>query len=258
MHWLTVKYLDRENDPKASLRRFHFHIDDNTFLPVEFVENLKHMHTGLWYKRYIEGMWVVAEGAVYDMWDPERHVRPAAKLPAVTRLLAVGIDYGTTHPTRGYLLGISDEERPRLVVTDEWAPATATDAGLSADYRRWVGAREPEWVCVDPAAASFKLQLFTDGISNVMNANNAVLSGIRIVASLLDTDRLVVSGRCRELVQRLPSYSWDPKATARGEDAPVKAFDDECDALRYAIASTRTLWGALVPMTITADPEEPI
>ena len=250
LHWLKVKYLDRESDPKASLRRFHFHIDDNTFLPPEFVENLKHMHTGLWYKRYIEGLWVVAEGAVYEDWDPERHVVPAAKLPDIARLLSVGIDYGTNHPSRGYLIGLSAEARPRLVVVDEWDPGKLTDSGLSASLRKWLGSRRPDWIAVDPAAASLKLQLFTDGMSNVMDAANAVLPGIRTVSSLLATDSLIVSDACTCLINEIPSYSWDPKATLRGEDAPIKANDDSCDALRYGVASTRVLWGTAVPLTL--------
>jgi len=253
-HWLKVKYLDRAAE--LGLARFQFRLPDNPHLPPSFVDAIRREYTGLWRKRLVEGEWCVAEGAIYEDWDPERHVVKASQLPAIARLLSVGIDYGTTHRTRGYLLGISAEPVPRLVVIDEWAPPTLTDAEFSGDYRRWIGARDPEWVCVDPAAASFKRQLFMDGISNVMNASNAVVSGIRTVASLLATDRLIVSDACVELQKELPGYVWDPKATLRGEDAPVKVNDDCCDALRYAVASTRTLWGTSVPMTLPVDLEE--
>ena len=249
MHWLKVNWLDRASDPDADVRRFHFHIDDNPFLPPAFVENLKHIHVGLWYKRFIEGAWCVAEGAVYEMWDPERHVIPHVKLPPIARLLSVGIDYGTNHPTRGYLVGISSESRPRLVVMDEWDPGKLTDAELSTSYARWIADRQPEWICIDPAAASFKLQMFRDGHGNVMNASNAVLDGIRTIASLLAADAVVVSDRCRALIAEVPGYVWDDKATLRGLDAPVKANDDSCDAWRYAVASTRALWGGIVPLT---------
>lgn len=255
-HWLKAKYLDRAAE--LGLARFQFRLPDNPYLPSSFVEAIKREYTGLWRKRLIDGEWCVAEGAVYDMWDPDRHVAPAAKLSDIPRLrlLGVGIDYGTTHPTRGYLLGVTAESRRRLVILDEWRPGRMTDSGYSKDYRRWIGTRQPEWVAVDPAAASFKLQLFSDGVSNVMDAHNAVLSGIRTVASLLSSGRLIISDACTELIARLPSYSWDPKATARGEDAPIKAFDDEADALRYAVASTRQLWGMLIPMTLPTEIEE--
>jgi hypothetical protein len=166
------------------------------------------------------------------------------------RVLALGVDYGDTHLTRGMLLGLGRDkaETSRLYVLDEWAPGRMTVGEHSADLRAWLGRlepaawRAPEWVFVDPAAASFKHQLFYDGMGNVANALNDVLSGIRTVSSLLATDRLLVSDRCTNLVDQIPAYVWDPKATLRGEDKPVKAEDDEVDALRYSIFSTRALW----------------
>ncbi|MEN6426117.1 MAG: phage terminase large subunit [Phycisphaerales bacterium] len=269
-HWLSrarlwidrdgnehVRELGDPNDPDGviDLIRISFKLEDNPNLPPAYVARIKAAYSGLWYRRYILGEWCIAEGAVYDCWDPDKHVVKAADLPPIQRLLATGIDYGTTHPTRGYLLGVSAEATPRLVFIDEWRPGKMTDSGYSKDYRNWIGSRAPEWVAVDPAAASFKLQLFTDGLSNVMDANNSVISGIRTVASLLSSGRLIVSDACVELIAHIPGYSWDPKATARGEDAPIKQDDDECDAARYAVASTRALWGTLVPITVALDEE---
>jgi len=249
MHWLKRDYLDRADE--LGLERLQFRLPDNPHLPASFIEAINREYTGLWRRRLIEGEWCVAAGAVYEEWLPSRHVVAAADLPHIGRNLVVGIDYGDTAPTRGYLVGVSSESERRLVVSDEWAPRKGlTQAALSADLRRWLQGREPEWVAVDPAAAGFINQLFVDGMSNTMKANNGVLGGIRTVASLLATDRLVVSDACVELLAEMPSYSWDPKATAKGEDAPIKQNDHSCDALRYAIASTQRIWGSLVPLTM--------
>ena len=254
MHWLKKNYLDRAAE--LHLARFQFRLTDNPYLPASYIEAIKREYTGLWRKRFIDGDWCVAEGAVYEDWNPDRHVVLRSKLPGIRRVLGVGIDVGTTNATRGYLLGVSDEQRPRLVVMDEWAPPTMTDAGFSADFRKWIGNRRAEWICVDPSAASFKQQLYADGFSNVMGANNAVVDGIRTVASLLATDGIIVSEHCVELMQEMPSYVWDPKATLRGEDKPMKVNDHSCDALRYVVASTQALWRNLVPLTIPILEEE--
>lgn len=248
MHWLKKSYLDRAQE--LDLARFQFRLSDNPHLPSSYVEAIKREYTGLWRRRFIDGDWCVAEGAVYEDWDPDRHVVLRALLPEISRVLGVGIDVGTTNATRGYLLGISAESRPRLVVMDEWAPASMTDAGFSVSFRKWLGNRQPEWICIDPAAASFRQQLFSDGYNNVMKANNSVLDGIRTIASLLATDGIVVSDACLELQQEMPSYVWDPKATIRGEDKPLKQDDHSVDALRYVVATTRLLWGNRVPLTI--------
>lgn len=259
-HWLKRKFLDRI----AALpdwRRFHFTLDDNPTLTAAYVTSIKREFTGLWFRRFILGEWVQAEGAVYDMWDPARHVVKHTDLPVMERILAVGADYGTTNPTRGLLLGYAQE---CLWVLDEWAPQSGTDAELSAGLIRWLSTRHPhewqspEWLFIDPAAASFKLQLRRDGLTNSRSGANEVLPGIRTVASLLSMDRIKVSDRCPHLIDQIPGYAWDPKATEKGEDKPIKANDHEADALRYAVHSSRRMWRYLLPTmsTIDPDPEE--
>lgn len=260
-HWLKTKYLDRADAIGWSV--WHFTMDDNPGLPPEYIKRVSSEYTGLFYRRFIEGAWVSAEGAIYDTWDPARHVVPWADLPPMRRVLALGIDYGTTNPTSAVLLGIGDDGI--LYAIDEWrhdGGATAinlSDAVLSARIRSWLAEPHhpdprtpaPEWVVVDPAAASFKVQMMNDGVYNIMNGSNAVLYGIRVVSSLLGTGRLRVSDRCRGIIKEAAGYRWDPKAAAKGEDAPVKQNDHSMDALRYAVATTETEWRAHIPMTTT-------
>ena len=126
-----------------------------------------------------------------------------------------------------------------------------TDAKLSADLKRkrdqwrqqWP---EPEWTYTDPAAKSFHIQLWEDHHPNLAKADNAVLDGIRTVASLLDNDQLRISTTCTELIRELPGYRWDDKAANRGVEAPVKDIDDAVDALRYSIFSSRWEWARLL------------
>lgn len=257
-HWLRKQVVLRATD--LGYRVFQFRLTDNTHLDPGYVAQICREYVGLWYRRFILGEWVQAAGAIYDTWDPTRHVAPTASFPTMDRILAVGVDYGDTHHTRGYLLGLGPDTRTgrpgghRLYVLAEWAPRQATMGEQSASLQAWLARqpveawRRPEWVAVDTAAASFRHQLHHDGVRGVRGAHKAVLPGIRTVAGLLATDRLVVADTCTHLIDRLPGYVWDDKATARGEDAPVKADDDEVDALRYAIYTTRLDWRDLIPL----------
>jgi len=147
----------------------------------------------------------------------------------------------------------------KLFVLDEWAPGHMTVGEHSTSLRAWLASRPvdawrtPEWVAVDSAAASFRHQLFHDGVPGVRNAHKAVLPGIQNVASLLAVNKLVVADTCVQLIEKLPGYVWDDKATARGETAPVKANDDETDALRYAVYTTRIDWRDLIPIAPAMD-----
>lgn len=256
-HWLKRRFLDRLTD-LPHWRVWHFTMADNPSLTADYVAQKRAEFTGLWYRRFILGEWVAAEGAIYDMWEPDRHIVPWAALPPMQRLLAVGTDYGTTNATAGILLGLAHDPAPRLYLVDEWRydPANAinrlTDAQLSAGLREWMSGddllprghhRPPiEWVMVDPAAASFKVQLRADGVRNVTDADNDVTYGIRTMASLLGAGDLHVSDRCLGFLSEVPGYSWDPKATEKGEDKPIKTADHSLDAARYAVASTETIW----------------
>lgn len=252
-HWLKRKYLDRM-DVLPDWRRWHFLIDDNPELHEDQKAAIRRENVGLYYRRNVLGEWVAAEGAVYPMWDPERHVIPWATLPEMRRLLAVGVDYGTTNATAALLLGLGLDRR--LYLIDEWrhdpsiAQVRLTDAELSAGLRDWLNVghtpqitgQKPEWVVLDPSAASFYEQLNRDGVRGVTGAENDVLYGIRTTASLLGDGRLLVSDRCAGLITELPGYSWDDKASAKGVDKPVKTADHSLDAGRYAVATTQGLW----------------
>lgn len=251
-HWLKAEYLDNLHK-FPDWRRFHFTLDDNPSLGEAYKASLRAEYSGLWYRRFILGLWVAAEGAVYDMWDEHEHVVPWSELPKMTDIIGVGVDYGTTNATAAIMLGLGADKC--LYLIDEWRyeppndAARLTDSKLSERMREWMARPHLPYhnahgtgpVCVDPAAASFRVQLKEDGV-HTWGAENDVLYGIRTTASLLGAGKLKVSTRCKGFLQEVTGYSWDPKATARGLDAPVKVADHSVDAARYAIASTERRW----------------
>jgi PBSX family phage terminase large subunit len=270
-HWLKVNWLDKAvlwidgegrihrnpSEGTVDLHRYTFILEDNKSLPPAYVERTKKSYSGLFYKRYILAQWVAADGAVFDCWDPDTHVLPYKDLPAMRHVLGVGVDYGTTNATSAVLLGLGVDGV--LYAIDEWrydsrqASIRLTDGQLSAALKDWLTAREaeghrPEWVIVDPAAASFKVQLDQDRVQNVINGENDVLYGIRTVSSLLNAGKLRISERCKGLINEMPGYSWCTKSTEKGEDKPLKVADHSIDAFRYAVATTETNWRPYVDL----------
>jgi PBSX family phage terminase large subunit len=268
-HWLLVNWLSKARlwidgagrihhslSPDAlDLHRYTFILDDNKSLPAAYVERTKRSYSGLFYKRYILAQWVAADGAVFDSWDPDKHV--VKELPPMRATLGVGVDYGTTNATSAVLLGLGTDGV--LYAIDEWrydsraATVRLTDGQLSAALKDWLAQQAargytPEWVVVDPAAASFKVQLDQDRVANVINGENDVLYGIRTVSSLLNAGKLRISENCKGLISEMPGYSWDTKATEKGEDKPLKVADHSIDAFRYAVATTETNWRPYVDL----------
>lgn len=251
-HWFKRRFLDRADQLGWMVE--HFVLADNPGLTRAYVKAVSTEFTGLWYRRFILGEWVAAEGAVYDMWDERSHVIAWEDLPPLRRMLGVGLDYGTTNATAALMLGM--DAAGVLYLVDEWRHDPAleghrwSDSQLSAGFRSWVaGLHVPqaagpalERTYIDPAAASMKVQLFADDYSGLVDADNAVGYGIGVVASLLSTHRLYVTDRCPGFIDEVTGYSWDDKATARGVDAPLKVADHSLDAGRYVIVSTEAIW----------------
>jgi PBSX family phage terminase large subunit len=69
-HWLKAEYLEnQELRANRILWSQHFTMADNPNLTPEFVESQKRLYSGFFYQRFIQGLWVVAEGAIYkDCW----------------------------------------------------------------------------------------------------------------------------------------------------------------------------------------------
>lgn len=248
-HWLRKEWLLKATE--KGLASWQFTLDDNPFLEQGYVKRLKSDYAGLWYKRFILGEWVQAEGAVYDMWDEDRHV--VSSLPAIDRWLANGVDYGTANVFSSLLLGLGDDGC--LYLAREWrydakrSMRQLTDAEYSTRVRGWLDTgpsrgRVDQWI-VDPSASSFITQLTWDGVATI-KGDNAVLDGIRVVSSLLASNRLRVHESCAGWIDEAPGYVWDDDKAEKGEDAPMKIDDHSLDAGRYAIKTTEWSWTTYV------------
>ncbi len=256
-HWLRTDFLLRADEPGMNLRQFHFRLDDNPSLTDEFKAGIKATNTGMYYRRFVLGEWCNAEGAVYDMFDEDRHVVDVC--PVIKRWLCCSVDYGTTNPFDAVLIGLGIDRRLYVVAEWRWDSRARrrqlTDAEYSAKLTEWLATVQypgsmlhgvtPERVIVDPSATSFRVQLFRDRYQPAL-ADNDVLDGIRLVSSLLSSGRLLIHRSCGYLVGELQGYCWDEKAAAKGEDAPVKRDDHSADALRYGIFTTRGIWRNLI------------
>lgn len=251
-HWLRKKFLNRVGE--LDLFAVHFQLDDNPSLDPAYVASLKAEYTGLWYKRFIQGLWVAAEGAIYDMLDDSVHTAPAPE-SGLWRRAWVAADYGTSNPTHAVLLVQAGD---RLHVVGEWqhdgrTQGQLTDAQLSARLAKWIGPLiEPLAVApvtvLDPSAASLRTQMRGDGWPQLRSADNRVDVGIRNVASLIAGGRLVIDReRCPVLWDQMCGYVWDETALQHGEEKPVKTDDHGPDALRYGIMAARPVWRQWLP-----------
>jgi len=240
-HWLKQQIIDRKDE--LDVFHQHFTIDDNPFLSPFFVEQLKKEYSGVWYQRYIKGLWVLAEGLVYDMFNTDNHI--VTHIPNISQYW-IGVDYGTANDTVFLLIGLGTDGK--LYVIDEWRWGrkkkgnSKTDVQLRKELINFMKRNQvqPNWIFIDPSAASFIEECYQNrsehpGLRKVARANNDVAKGIQKVSSLIGNDALLIRDKCEGLKEEMMSYSWDEKAQEKGEDKPIKEFDHGPDALRYTI-----------------------
>lgn len=252
LHWFKRNWIDRADE--KGLLCLHFTMDDNLSLSEDIKARYRAMYSGVFYLRYVKGLWAVAEGLIYSMFSDANiyndDARPVAMLNTSVRYIAC--DYGTTNPC--VFLDIRDDGQD-IWIENEWRwdskseearrlPVPNKTDAQYADAMREFMTDDPQEQCmivVDPSAKSFITELRQRGFY-VREGNNDVLDGIRETATLFTLNHLHIHERCTGLIRELRSYVWDAKAEERGEEKPVKMQDHAPDALRYYVRTVLPDW----------------
>ncbi len=232
-HWFKINWIDKLD--LKNLLYLHFTMDDNLSLSEKIKARYRAMYTGVFFQRYILGLWVVAEGVIYDMFDKAKHV-----LDAITGLIKdiyyVSVDYGTQNATV-FLLWCKNNKGQWVCIKEYYysgrdEDSQKTDTEYADDLRAFLGDIKPAKIIIDPSAASFIAELKKRGYS-IKKARNDVLDGIRFVASMLNQEKIAFAASCVNTILEFNSYIWDVKASDKGEDKPIKQHDHAMDAVRY-------------------------
>ncbi len=226
-HWLK-KFLDSD----ADIFLQHYTIDDNPFNSPEFVRNLKKEYFGtVYYDRFILGEWAAADGLVYPMFSPDKHI--VKKCECINGEYYISIDYGTNNPTSMGLWHKSGGVATRI---DEYyydskkTMRQLTDEEYYNALEKLAGERKIRCVIVDPSAASFITTIRRHGKFIVKKADNKVLDGIRFCSTLLSMEKLKINSSCKDIIREFGAYRWDNEAV---EDAVIKQNDHAMDDMRY-------------------------
>lgn len=236
-HWFKVNWIDKCKE--KNLIYLHFTMDDNLSLSENIKERYRSQWSGVFFDRYIRGLWTVAEGLIYDMFDNLRHVVALSKdLIDSQEERYVSCDYGTQNATVFLLWekGISGTWfcTKEYYYSGREKQKQKTDSEYADDLEKWLESKKINRIIVDPSAASFIAELKKRGY-RVKKAKNDVEDGIRVVGNYLNTNRIQFYSCCKNTIKEFSSYAWDSKAAQKGEDKPIKENDHCMDAVRYFV-----------------------
>lgn len=229
-HWFYVEWIQRHKERNALY--LHFRMTDNPGLSEQTLARYEAMFTGVFYQRYVQGEWVLAEGLIYSAFG-EHTIVPTVERE-YTRY-AIAMDYGIQNPTAMLLWGFYDGVWYQV---DEYyhsgreTSQQKTDQDYYNELERLAGERIIDCLIIDPSATSFIALVKQKRRFRVRQAKNEVLDGIQKTASAIQQGKIKVNDCCKRTIKEYGLYSWDQKAD---EDRPIKENDHAMDATRYFV-----------------------
>ena len=226
-HWFYTDWIRRCRERNALY--LHFEMADNPGLSPKTLARYQAMFSGVFYDRYVRGLWVLAEGLVYPMFGEAclTDERPESGE------YYISCDYGTLNPFSAGLWCWDGKTATRVAeyyYSGRESQANRTDEEYYAELERLAGERPVRGVIVDPSAASFIEVIRRHRRFPVRKAKNDVLPGILTTARYLQSGVIRIHRDCDAARREFGLYRWDEKAA---EDRPVKENDHAMDDIRY-------------------------
>lgn len=231
-HWFYVEWIQRHKERNALY--LHFKMTDNPGLSEKTLARYEAMFTGVFYQRYIQGLWVLAEGLIYSVFDEKAVVTTEER--KYTRYV-VSMDYGIQNPTAMLLWGFFDGVWYQVNEFYHSGRETArqkTDQEYYDDLEQLAGDLPVDCLIIDPSATSFIALVKQKRRFRVRKARNDVIEGIQNTASAIQQGKIKVNDCCKRTIKEYGLYSWDKKAD---EDRPIKDNDHAMDATRYFVST---------------------
>ena len=241
-HWFYREWICRAQQRGALY--LHFTMHDNPSLSDKVRRRYERMFRGSFYRRFVLGEWVAAQGLVYDFFQPECCPPPPQ---GEMEQWVISCDYGTVNPASFGLWGKKGEVWYRVAeyyYDSRREGRQKTDEEYARALLKLAGGRSIHKVVVDPSAASFIEVLRRQGF-RVMRAENDVLRGIRVTARLLQAGTLVICNSCADAIREFGLYRWEEDAA---KDRVRKQDDHAMDDIRYFAATVAAPQGGRTPV----------
>lgn len=229
---------------KRKLLYLHFTMEDNLTLSEETKARYRSQYSGVFYRRYILGLWCVAEGLIYLQFaeDEQRYMIPQAEVPKLS-YIEIGADVGGNKSNHAYVAAGYTAERDVMYVLKAWS-YKATGVTVT-QYRENLikfadGIREQygfvDTIWPDCAEAAIVNELDAHSPYNIRGSiKEEILDRVRCADILFSQDRIkIVEDECEDLCAGFRTAVWDDKH----DDKPLDdgTYDrDVIDAFDYSM-----------------------
>ena len=249
-HWFKKNWIDKANG--KNLLYLHFTMDDNLSLSEQVKNVYRAMFSGVFFKRFILGLWVAAEGVIYGQFadNPDAYTcKEITKTDAEDMMfLSVGIDFGGNRSLTTFVAtAVHRGFKGLTTVRDHHIRGRKGDIDPDRLNREFISfikglQRDFESVPVKYVFADSEAQYLINGLAKASraagftfrigdSAKNEIVERIRCANSLFNTGRLYIHKDCKLLSAGLQAAVWDEKAAEKGKDVRLDNFSTDIDIL---------------------------
>lgn len=231
-HWFYIEWIKKAAE--RNILYLHFTMNDNLSLSDKIKARYEAMYSGVFYRRYILGLWVKAEGLVYPMFNRDAHIVRSVPERSPRHRYYVAVDYGTVNPFAAGLYDYSPSEQKAVMIKELYYKGGSNNRVDNEAYYKMLteltGDYPIEYIIIDPSASSMIETIQKYGKYAVIKADNDVLNGIQDVTKFLNAGVLFFHKSCKNTFDEFETYSWDEDAV---DDTVIKENDHSMDQLRY-------------------------
>lgn len=243
-HWFYKSWID---NPSRDYKHLHFLMSDNPILTDKEIARAESLFTGVFYDRYIKGLWVRAEGIIFPDFahDPTPWLIKREDIPKEFRRVTVGFDVGgqgSHHALTATAEGYDNKYYVLKAVDIE--PSGMTMLDIERAVIKFCGDVESKYKCrIDFINADW-----VDVVINSINDNTPYRCGKTYKPPLTDRpltfgklfatkQLLFAEGECDDLIDELRNVCYDEKS-----DKDIMLDDgvqliDCIDSLTYSLAN---------------------
>lgn len=230
-HWFYKEWVTKTK--KHNVLHLHFTMADNLSLDPKIRTRYENQYSGVFYDRYIRGLWVKAEGLVYPMFDKDRHKIHGPVQYNPRHRYYVSVDYGTVNPFAAGLYDFDPVKQRATMIRELYYTGGSTQRVDNEAYYKMlsdlIGDVPIQYIIIDPSASSMveTIQKYAKWL--VVRADNDVINGIQDVTKFLNAGVLFFHESCKKTFEEFLSYSWDDDK----DDTVIKENDHSMDQIRY-------------------------
>ena len=272
-HWIYRDYLDKYRDEKTpGYNWFHFTLEDNPSLTAERKAEIASQFSGVFFKRYVLGLRVRAEGGIYtsfvankigepgNVWDELPGLRPGHEHEKIFRV-TFGLDFGGSRSATAFnATGWHLNEKRELCILTLEELYDRENKSVESIISNWVTfvAKCREKYPIDRAFGDSSEQLILKSLNNSaagIRVDNAmkreIIDRIRLYDVLFSQGRSHIMRHCKNTIDAFENAVWNEKVPDdRLDDGTTNI--DSLDSAEYAVERDASQLVQFMPATLKA------